>query len=185
MTERILMAGHGGQGIIFMGKLLAQSAMVEGREVTFFASYGAEVRGGVSNCSVVISSQRIASPIVGEPDVLVAMNESSFRQFEPSASPEGLIFLNRSIVTLEAERDDVQVVAVHANEIAHDLGVPAVANMVMLGALIGRTGMVGLSTVVDALKSTLPESRHYLLEVNYGALKAGIERTELCSERVS
>ena len=168
---KLLIAGHGGQGIIFMGTLLAHAAMVEGKEVTFFPSYGAEMRGGTANASVILSTRRIASPIVEEPDILIALNEPSLLRFEPRVHPNGQLFLNRSLIVSAPSREDLTIIPVAATELAQQLGNPKITNMVMLGALTRITGLVSLSTLSESLKTVLPAHRQDLLEQNRQALQ--------------
>lgn len=175
MQTKLIIAGHGGQGVVLMGTVLAHAGMAEGKEVTFFPSYGPEMRGGTANCSVIISSEEIASPIVTTPDVLVVMNEPSLERFEPRVVRGGTIFINKSLVSRPPRRNDLRTFEVRATEIAGDLGNLRVANMVMLGALARRTQIVALSTVIESLKSVLPQRRQELLDLNRQALRKGSE----------
>ncbi len=178
METKLIIAGHGGQGIILMGTLLAHAGMEEGKQVTFFPSYGPAMRGGTANCSVVISSEEIASPVVTQPDILVAMNEPSLAKFEPQVAPQGKLFINQSLASCDPQRSDLEVVKVQVTELASQLGNLRVANMVMLGVLVGKTGIVALPTVVQSLKSVLPRRRWELLELNEKALQKGKELSE-------
>jgi 2-oxoglutarate ferredoxin oxidoreductase subunit gamma len=171
MTTRVIMAGFGGQGVVLMGTLLSYSAMVEGKHTTFFPSYGAEMRGGTANCSVVVSDTPIASPVVNQPDCVVAMNIASLDKFESRVKPGGLMFVNSSLVKKKVERSDINEVKIPANELAEDLGSARAANMVMLGAVVKKTLAVELDSVVDSLKKVLSERAMSLLEVNRNALR--------------
>ena len=131
MLERVIMAGFGGQGMMFIGKLLAQAGMEEGFNVTYFPSYGAEVRGGTAHCHVAISDQPIYSPIVEEADALIIMNQPSYRKFRPCLKPDGLLILNSSMVEVKEEAD-AEVVAVPATELADEMGGVRVGNVIML-----------------------------------------------------
>jgi 2-oxoglutarate ferredoxin oxidoreductase subunit gamma len=175
MTTKTIMAGFGGQGVVLMGKLLSYTGMAEGKHTTFFPSYGAEMRGGTANCSVVVSDKEIASPIVNQPDCVVAMNIASLNKFESRVRPGGMIFVNSSLVDRDLERKDVEEVRVPANEIAESLGNAKAANMVMLGGLVKKTGVVGLESVVNALEKVLSERAMALLDLNKQALKRGYE----------
>lgn len=175
MTTRTIMAGFGGQGVVLMGTLLSYTAMVEGKHTTFFPSYGAEMRGGTANCSVVVSDKEIASPIVRQPDCVVAMNIASLNKFESRVRPGGVIFVNSSLVGRDVERNDVEVVRVPANEIAESLGSVKAANMVMLGGIVKKTGVVGLESVSASLEKVLSERAMALLDINKRALKKGFE----------
>ncbi len=178
METKLIISGHGGQGVVLMGTLLAHAGMEEGKQVTFFPSYGPAMRGGTANCSVVVSSEEIASPVVTRPDILVAMNEPSLVKFEPQVIPQGKLFINQSLVCCAPQRSDLDVFRVQATELASQLGNLRVANMIMLGALVGKTGIVALSTVIQSLKSVLPRRRWELLELNEKALHRGKELSE-------
>lgn len=175
MTTKTIMAGFGGQGVVLMGTLLTYTAMVEGKHTTFFPSYGAEMRGGTANCSVIVSDREIASPIVNQPDCIVAMNIASLNKFESRVKPGGVIFVNSSLIDKRVERDDVTEVRVPANEIAESLGNAKAANMVMLGGVVKKTGVVGLESVVGCLENVLSERAMALLDLNKQALKKGFE----------
>ena len=173
MHEEIIMAGFGGQGVIFMGKLLAYLGMQEGHQVTYIPSYGAEVRGGTANCTVIISSEEIASPLSPHPSTAIVMNKPSLDKFEPRIKREGLLILNSSLISREANRDDLEIMEVPATEIAMRLGNSRVANMVALGAYMARKKVVSLGTALDHLRDVLPERSHHLLDINKKALKEG------------
>ncbi len=173
MHEEIIMAGFGGQGVIFMGKLLAYLGMQEGHRVTYIPSYGAEVRGGTANCTVIISSEEIASPLSPHPSTAIVMNKPSLDKFEPRIKREGLLILNSSLIHREANRDNLEVVKVPATEIATKLGNPKVANMVVLGAYLARRKVVSLETALHHLPDALPQRSHHLLKINKEALGKG------------
>jgi 2-oxoglutarate ferredoxin oxidoreductase subunit gamma len=175
MTAKVIMAGFGGQGVVLMGTLLSYSAMVQGKHTTFFPSYGAEMRGGTANCSVIVSDDEIPSPVVSEPDCIVAMNIASLDKFESRVKPGGTIFINSSLVKRELERDDVDEVRIPANEMAEGLGSAKAANMVMLGGVIKKTGAVELDSVLGSLTSVLSERAMALLDVNKEALRKGFD----------
>lgn len=175
MTTKIIIAGFGGQGIILTGKLLAYSAMREGKEVTHFPSYGAEVRGGTCNCSVIISDKAIASPIVSEPDIALLFNQPSKNKFECKCKGDSKIILNKSLIDNKASRDDLESFYVDATNIADSLGNIRVANMVMLGAFVKATNLVKLDTMIDALNDVISSRNKALIEVNIKALKAGYD----------
>jgi 2-oxoglutarate ferredoxin oxidoreductase subunit gamma len=175
MTNKVIMAGFGGQGVVLMGTLLSYSAMVEGKHTTFFPSYGAEMRGGTANCSVVVSDDEISSPVVNQPDVVVAMNIASLDKFEPRVRPGGIIFVNSSLIDKKVSRTDVEEVRVQANDLAEELGSSRAANMVMLGAVLKKTGAVKLDATVKCLDKVLSERAMALLDVNKKALAKGFE----------
>jgi 2-oxoglutarate ferredoxin oxidoreductase subunit gamma len=175
MTTKVIMAGFGGQGVVLMGTLLSYAAMIEGKHTTFFPSYGAEMRGGTANCSVIVSDDEIASPVVNQPDCVVAMNIASLDKFEGRVRPDGTVFINSTLVERKVERSDLREIRIPANELAEKMGSTRAANMVMLGGLIGKTGAVQLESVIDSLGKVLSERAMALLDVNKKALKRGFE----------
>ncbi|MBD3348691.1 MAG: 2-oxoacid:ferredoxin oxidoreductase subunit gamma [Candidatus Eisenbacteria bacterium] len=175
MTQKIRCAGFGGQGIVLMGRLIAHSGMEEGRHTTFFPQYGAAMRGGTANCSVIVSDGEIASPMVETPDAVLIMNGPSLDKFEPTVKSGGWIFYNTSLISREVERDDVNVVKVPANEIAEDAGTGKAANMVMLGAFAAKLGTVGVETLSKALDKQLHGKSDEIMNVNREALKRGAD----------
>jgi 2-oxoglutarate ferredoxin oxidoreductase subunit gamma len=158
---------------MLMGTLLAQTGMDEGKHVTWFPSYGPAMRGGTANCSVVVSDHEIASPIISHPEVLAALNEESFKRFEPDVKKNGMILYNQSLVSSRPRRKDCTYFPVAATEEADALGTIKIANMVMLGALVKATGVVKLRTAKESLKQTLPAAKHKLLDINTAALEKG------------
>jgi 2-oxoglutarate ferredoxin oxidoreductase subunit gamma len=169
----VIMSGFGGQGIISTGVLLAYSGMVDGKSVTFFPAYGAEMRGGTANCSVVVSSQEVASPVVSTPDSLIVMNEPSLLKFEPALKPNGLLLINESLVSSKPKRKDINAVTIDANKIAEEIGTVKCANMVMLGALINHTHAVTLETVIKTLPKVFTRAKEEMIKINVQALKKG------------
>ncbi|MCG0275579.1 MAG: 2-oxoacid:acceptor oxidoreductase family protein [Thermosediminibacteraceae bacterium] len=174
MKLEIIMAGFGGQGIMLMGEILAHSAMLEGREVSWIPSYGPEMRGGTANCMVVISDKRIPSPIISSPDILVAMNKPSMEKFTPMVKSGGVVILNKALIDERPARNDIEIIEVDASGIADELGNMRVANMVALGVLVGKTGVVKPETVIKSIDHFLPEHRKNMLEINEKALMRGI-----------
>lgn len=172
MLIKAVIAGFGGQGVMSMGLNLAQAALLEGKNVTYLPSYGAEVRGGTANCTVGISDDEIASPVTSSPDFVVAMNQPSVMRFQNQIQSGGLFFINSSLVEAEIARGDVNVIKVPANSIAENLGSPKSANMVMLGAFAKKSGLVSLASSIEALKFILG-TKQKLLAVNEKALRAG------------
>ncbi|MGE5549199.1 MAG: 2-oxoacid:acceptor oxidoreductase family protein [Bacteroidota bacterium] len=171
--HEIIFAGFGGQGVLLMGQLVAYAAMSEGKEVSWFPSYGAEMRGGTANCAVVVSETTVGSPVVSEPTAIVVMNRPSLERFLPMLRPGGMLVYNSSLIEVEPGRADINIVAVPANEIANQLGSNRVANMVALGALLKGTGVVSAAGVMKALAKALPPHRQDLLPVNQAALERG------------
>jgi 2-oxoglutarate ferredoxin oxidoreductase subunit gamma len=173
MYEDLLIAGFGGQGIIFAGKLLAYAGLREGKEVVYFPSYGAEMRGGTANCTVIISTSPIASPIISSPLNAIIMSHPSFLKFFPRVKKGGRVILNASLVRDELKRDDIKIVKVPANEIAENLGNPRVANMVILGAWVGKSRVVSVDSLRESLKEVLSKDKMNLLSLNEQALREG------------
>jgi len=174
MKLEVIMAGFGGQGIMLMGEILAHSAMMEGKEVSWIPSYGPEMRGGTANCMVVVSDKRIPSPIISFPDVLVAMNKPSMEKFSPLVKSGGLIILNRAMIDVKPARDDAEILEVDAGGIADELGNMKVANMVALGAMVGKTGIAHPKTVLSSIDHFLPPHRKSMYEINEKAFMRGM-----------
>ncbi len=175
MIQKIRCAGFGGQGIVLMGKLIAQAAMSEGRHTTFFPQYGAAMRGGTANCSVIVSEQEIASPMVDAPDVALIMNGPSLDKFEPTVKPGGWILYNTSLIDRKVTRTDVNVVEVPANNIAEEVGSAKTANMVMLGAFVKKIGTVKLESLLAALDVQLEGKNEKIMNLNREAMKRGAQ----------
>jgi 2-oxoglutarate ferredoxin oxidoreductase subunit gamma len=166
MTYEITLAGFGGQGILFLGKMIALAGMLEGKEVSWIPSYGPEMRGGTANCSVVVSDRRIGSPVVSHPNVLVAMNRPSLEKFEPKVQPAGFVLINKTLIEIPHTRHDVDVAYVEITGLAGELGNPRLANVVALGALIGRLPIVGRDAVLEGLKKELSGKKAALRAVS-------------------
>ena len=173
MLEEVIIAGFGGQGLMLMGRLLAYAGMLEGKKVAWMPSYGPEMRGGTANCTVIISSEEIASPIVTNPKTVIAMNKPSLDKFESSIQKDGLIVLNNSLIDQEVKRDDIKVLKIPANDIANKLGNLRVANMVTLGAYVKKSGVVKLESIFKALEKALAGKNQKILDLNKVALKKG------------
>lgn len=173
MLDEIIIAGFGGQGILLMGRLIAYAGMLEGKKVAWMPSYGPEMRGGTANCTVIISSDEVASPVVPNPRTLIAMNEPSLDKFESQVEKDGTIILNDSLITRNVKRCDVQVFKVPANEIANELGNIRVANMVVLGAYVTATKSVKIETIIRALGDTLGNKSEEIIDLNKQAIKKG------------
>ncbi|MHC4173258.1 MAG: 2-oxoacid:acceptor oxidoreductase family protein [Planctomycetota bacterium] len=174
--EQIIIAGFGGQGIMLTGRLLAQTAMKAGLEVTYMPSYGAEVRGGTANCMVVIADEPIACPVVGKPDSLIVMNKASLNKFAPRLKIDGLLVMNSSLIDTEPQLDDsIEIITVPADELAVELGSPKSANMVALGAYLQKRGYLTADAAAQALPDVLAERYHKTLPVNTEALCRGGE----------
>jgi 2-oxoglutarate ferredoxin oxidoreductase subunit gamma len=176
MTEEIIIAGFGGQGVMSMGQLLTYAGMLEGKNVSWLPSYGPEMRGGTANCNVIISDDEVGSPIVTKASAVIALNRPSLDKFEEAVVPGGLLLINSSLVDRKAERDDVEVVYVPANEIADELGNSRIANSVVLGAYLAKVGEgISPKSIIEALKKVLGLSKQDLIPLNEEALKRGAE----------
>ena len=174
--EEIIIAGFGGQGIILAGKLLAQTAMKAGKEVTYMPSYGAEVRGGTANCMVIIADESIASPLVNKPDSLIAMNKASLNKFAPRLEKGGLLIMNSSLIDTRPQVDDAtEIIEVPADEIAVELGNQKVANMVAIGAYLQKRGALSPDEAAACLAETIAKRYHKTLPTNTKALHRGAE----------
>ena len=175
MTNRILIAGFGGQGILFAGKVLAYKGLVEGKQLSWLPSYGPEMRGGTANCNVIISDEPVGSPIVDTPDVLIVMNLPSLDKYENAAEKGAKIFVDSTLISRKVERDDVEVFYIPATKMAQDAGIPTLANMIILGKVIKETGVVSYEGMEDALKKVVSARKANLIDVNLKAIKAGYD----------
>ena len=174
MTHSIIISGFGGQGVMLMGQVLCQAGMTEGKHVTWLPSYGPEMRGGTANCTVIISDEPVASPVVDSPEEVVVMNIPSLLKFEPIVRRNGYLFINSSVVDREPKRQDIKTIKVPANEIADQLGNLRVANMVMLGAFVFTTKCVNIESLIDAMKYKLKGKDSSIIELNVEAIKQGL-----------
>jgi 2-oxoglutarate ferredoxin oxidoreductase subunit gamma len=175
MQTEIMIAGFGGQGVLFAGQLLAYAAMDEGRDVTWIPSYGPEMRGGTANCTVVIADEEIGSPLVQYPTAVVAMNLPSLDKYEALVKPGGVLVVNSSIVNRAPTRTDIRVVMIPGNEIAENLGDKRMTNMVLLGGLLANLPVLSLNALARALQGHLPARHQRLLPTNLEALRQGAE----------
>jgi len=178
MQKEIIIAGFGGQGILFSGQVVAHAAMDAGKEVTWIPSYGPEMRGGTANCTVVIADDEIGSPLVKNPPLAIALNLPSFDKYEETLATGGTLIVNQSMVDREAKREDINVVFVPCNEIAEELGNKKLLNMVAVGALLSVLPEITLKDVEKALEGHLPARHKHLLPNNYEALRRGFEAAQ-------
>ena len=174
MQSEVMFAGFGGQGILLSGKLLAHAAMEEGHEVAWVPSYGPEMRGGTAYCTVVISDRAIGSPVIKNPTHLVAMNRPSLEKFAPVIKPRGIILINSSLITIEADRPDCDVLKVPATDLAKKLGNPRAANVVAISAFVARSGIVPIETLKKCVENEFSR-KPKLIPMNMAAVEAGIE----------
>ena len=176
MYEGIFIAGFGGQGVILAGRILCLAAMGEGKHVSHIPSYGAEMRGGTANCSVVVSDSDIASPLVPRPSVCIVLNTPSLIKFQPIVRPGGLLIWNTSLIDVTPDRHDIEILPVAANELAEDAGSYKAANMAALGALLRRRpSIASLESVVDCLDQAVSTRHRELNAINRRALAKGYE----------
>ena len=175
MIDEVLIAGFGGQGIMLMGRLLAYGAIFEGFEVTFYPSYGPEMRGGTANCTVVISDERIGSPVRNRFTHLMAMNQASVDKFSERVKPGGVIAYNQSLVDTPPARTDVLRLGIPANRIAAELKAVQAANMVAMGGLLFLLRRISVPSLVKGLARVLPGYRHEAIPLNKAAILRGIE----------
>lgn len=172
MLLKAIFAGFGGQGVLSMGLILAQAAMLEGKNVTYLPSYGAEVRGGTANCTIAISDEDIASPIASSPEFIIVMNQPSLVRFQNLLQSGGLLFINSSLIETKIIRGDIDTISVPANNIAEDLGNPKSTNMVMLGVFTRKSNLVTFPSIITAMKDIL-KSKKRLIDLNKKALTTG------------
>lgn len=174
MQTEVIISGFGGQGTLFAGQILAYAAMDAGKEVTWIPSYGPEMRGGTANCTVVVSDEEIGSPLARNPKAAIVMNLPSLDKYEPLVQPGGILLVNTSMIDRAPVRKDIKIVKLAANEIAEKLGGQRLANMVLLGSLIGNLPtMITLEELEAAVKAHLPARHHKLLPANLLAIREG------------
>ncbi|MEE8389675.1 MAG: 2-oxoacid:acceptor oxidoreductase family protein [Anaerolineae bacterium] len=173
MQQEIIISGFGGQGTLFSGQLLAYAAMDSGRHVTWIPSYGPEMRGGKARCTVIVSDEEIGSPLVRRPSAAIVLNIPSMEAFEPAIKPGGVLVVNSSLIPQKSERDDIRVIYAPATDMAIELGISRLANVICLAALVEATGVVPLKAVKQALDDHLPARHRKLLELNSEAMDKG------------
>ena len=173
MEYQIVIAGFGGQGLLFAGKVLAYAALTEQRELSWLPSYGPEMRGGTANCNVIISDSPVGSPIVQNPNVLMVMNTPSLDKYEKSVAPGGKIFVDSTLISRKVEREDVEVFYIPATKMASDMGMPTLANMILLGAIVKATGCITDAGMLAGLNKIIPAQKANLLDANLKCIQAG------------
>ncbi len=172
----MLFAGFGGQGVLFSGKVAAYAGLIDNKEISWLPSYGPEMRGGTANCSVCIADTPIGSPLVTEPDILIAMNGPSFDKFIDTVKPGGMVILDASLISQRPKRTDIKVFAVEASQLANDHDLQGIANIILLGKLLKESGFTGLDSIEAALKKCVPARKEHLLVHNMRAIKLGMEQ---------
>ena len=174
-TTQILIAGFGGQGVLFAGKFLAYKGLMEDLQVSWLPSYGPEMRGGTANCSVVISDTPVGSPIITNPDVLVAMNLPSLQKFVDAVVPGGKIILDSTLIDAKVERDDIEVFYVPATQLAKDNGFSTLSNMILTGKVLKEIDVVSYEGNKETLESFIPAKKAGLIDINCQALQTGYD----------
>ncbi len=169
----ILAAGFGGQGILFSGKVLSYIGLIDNKEVSWLPSYGPEMRGGTANCSVCIADEPIASPLVLKPDILIVMNLPSYDKFISSVAPGGSVFIDSSLVSKKCERTDITAYYVPASSLAVSEDLSGLANMILLGKVLGVTGLASDETMRKVVEACVPPRKKELIEPNLRALALG------------
>ncbi|MBZ4644761.1 MAG: 2-oxoglutarate ferredoxin oxidoreductase subunit gamma [Petroclostridium sp.] len=172
-SQEIILAGFGGQGIMFAGKLIASAGMLAGKEVSWLPSYGPEMRGGTANCHVIVSDQQVGSPIINNPTTLIVMNRPSLDKFENTVTSGGIIIIDSSLVNRSIARTDVKGIEVPATQMAVDMGEGKLANMVLVGKFIKETGIISMDILKEALKKVVSARKQELLDINIKALELG------------
>ena len=180
MKEEIIIAGFGGQGVLSMGKILAYSGLMEGKEVTWMPAYGPEQRGGTANVTVIISDDKISSPILSEYDVAIILNQPSMEKFEAKVKPGGILIYDGYGIIHPPTRQDINVYRIDAMDAANEMNNSKAFNMIVLGGLLKLKPMVSLDSVVRGLKKTLPERHHHLIPMNEEAIRRGMELIREC-----
>ena len=174
-TTQIMIAGFGGQGVLFAGKFLAYKGLSQGKQLSWLPSYGPEMRGGTANCSVVISDTPVGSPIITNPDMLIAMNLPSLQKFVDAVVPGGKIILDSTLIDAKVERTDVEVFYIPATQIAKDAGFSTLANMVLMGKVMKESGAVDFAGNKETLEKFIPAKKANLIDINCQALQTGYD----------
>lgn len=174
MRHDVFISGFGGQGVLLAGNLLGYAAIHEGKNVSFFPSYGVEKRGGAAMCTVVVADGEVGSPVVGSPSVSIILNQASFDKYASRVKSGGICIVNTSLVeTGDFGSSDVEIIPIPMNDIAVQLGDARMVNMVAVGAYAAKTGVVSLQSLEEALRETLPERNHKYIPANINAIEAG------------
>ena len=175
MQHEIIIAGFGGQGVLSMGKILAYAGLMEDKEVAWFPSYGPEQRGGTANVTVIISDERISSPILNEFDMAIILNRPSLEKFEKMVKPGGVLIYDSYSIPYPPTRQDIRIFEINAMNTANEEGISKAFNMIVLGGLLKVAPVVSVAAVMKGLKQSLPERHHKLLPMNERAIMRGME----------
>ena len=174
-TTQILIAGFGGQGILFAGKFLAYKGLIEDKQVSWLPSYGPEMRGGTANCNVILSETPIGSPIITEPDVLIAMNLPSLQKYIGTVAPGGQVYVDSALIDAKVERTDVEVFYIPATQMAKDAGIATLANMIIVGSLLENNPELSFEGTDEVVEKLVPAKKAALVDLNKKALQLGKE----------
>lgn len=173
-TTEILLAGFGGQGVLFAGKILAYCGLMDEKQLSWLPSYGPEMRGGTANCSVCISDEPIGSPLVLTPDILIAMNQPSFDKFVADIKPGGKVFYDSTLIENECTRTDIEMYAIPSSQLADDNELKGGSNIILLGKLIKESGIFSLDIMKKAIEKVVPPSKAHLISNNFKAIEIGM-----------
>jgi 2-oxoglutarate ferredoxin oxidoreductase subunit gamma len=184
MTEEIIIAGFGGQGVLSMGKILAYSGVIQGQEVTWFPSYGPEMRGGTANVTVILSDNKVSSPILHEFDTAIILNQQSMDKFESKVKPGGILLYDPNGIVHPPTRKDISIYKIEGMKIAADMGNVKTFNMVILGAYLKVRPIIRMESIRKGLEKSLPERHHKLIPMNLEAIEAGKEHLELVTQSI-
>lgn len=182
MTEEIIIAGFGGQGVLSLGQILCYGGVMENKEVSWMPSYGPEMRGGTANCMVIVSDTKISSPIITKFDTVIALNQPSLDKFEHAVKPGGLLIYEASTILIPPKRTDIDILPIEASNEAAALKNTKVMNMIILGALLKKKPVITFASALEGLKKVLPERYHHLIPLNKQAIEKGMELAEKVSE---
>ena len=175
-NHNMVMAGFGGQGILFSGKVVAYAGLIDEKEVSWLPSYGPEMRGGTANCSVCISDEPIASPLVTSPDILLVMNTPSYETFIDTVVPGGVAVIDSSLISKTCERDDIRAYYVPATALANENDLHGLANIILVGKILKETGFTSYETVEKAIRKCVPAKKAHLVDANLRAIQIGMEQ---------
>jgi 2-oxoglutarate ferredoxin oxidoreductase subunit gamma len=178
MTEEIIIAGFGGQGVLSLGQILCYSGVEENKEVSWMPSYGPEMRGGTANCIVILSDEPVSSPIVSKFDTVIALNQPSLDKFESAVKTGGLLLYDSTNVVHPPKRTDIKIIGIEASQTAAEMKNTKILNMIVLGAFIKLKPILNIDNVLKGLKKVLPERYHHLIPLNEEAIKKGMELVE-------
>jgi 2-oxoglutarate ferredoxin oxidoreductase subunit gamma len=178
MTEEIIIAGFGGQGVLSMGKILSYSGVMQDMEVSWFPSYGPEMRGGTANVTVILSDTRISSPILNEFDTAIILNQQSMDKFESAVKPGGVLLYDPNGISRPPQRKDIEIYKVEGNKLASEMGNTKIFNMIVLGGFLKIKPVVTMENVIAGLKKSLPERYHKLIPLNEEAINKGLNSVE-------